>query len=133
VVSIQFSYESPSKCRCSPPSKNLVSCSLLTSWFYSLNCLSCGNVIYGTSCLCSFGCLSCGDVIYGTSTVCLATYTIVGTTCTIVGTTNGSILPLINFCALTSVLFCSLFTFKLETPPSSTLFFLLKNFLESLL
>ncbi len=65
MVSIQSSHISPSKCRCSLPSGNLMSCSLLTPWFCSLNYLSCGDVIYGISCLCSFGCLSCGDVIYG--------------------------------------------------------------------
>ncbi len=36
----------------------------------------------------------------------------------------------IIFCALTFVLSCSLFTFKLEAPPSSTLFFLLRAFLR---
>ncbi len=59
VFSIQFSYTSSSKCKCSLPFGNLVSCSLLTSWLYSLNFLSCGDVIYGSSCLCSLNCPSC--------------------------------------------------------------------------
>jgi hypothetical protein len=63
VVSIQSSSTFPSKCKCSSPSKNLVSCSFLTSWLYSFSCLSCGDVICGTSYLCSLGYLSCGDVI----------------------------------------------------------------------
>jgi hypothetical protein len=118
MVSIQSSYTSPSKCRCSSPSRNLVSCSPLTSYLYSLSCLSCGDVIYGTSCLCSFNCLSYGDVIYGTSClcsfnclsygdvicgtfiVCLVVYTTIGTTYHTIGTSNGSILPLVIFCVL---------------------------------
>ncbi len=43
MASIQSSYTSPSKCGCSSPFRNLVSCSFLTSYFYSLNCLSCGD------------------------------------------------------------------------------------------
>ncbi len=85
MVSIQSSYTSPSK-----SSRNLVSCSLLTSYFcsfiylscgdvicgtsylYSLSYPSCANVIYGTSCLYSFNCPSCGDVICGTFVPLLA-------------------------------------------------------------
>ncbi len=40
MVSIQSSHTSPSKCRCSSPSRNLMSCSFLIPWFCSLNCLS---------------------------------------------------------------------------------------------
>ncbi len=67
MVSIQSSYISPSKCKCSLVSKNLVPCSLLTSCLCSFNYLSCGDVIYATSCLCSLICPSYGDVICGTS------------------------------------------------------------------
>ncbi len=70
MVSIQSSHTSPSKCKCSSPSGNLMSCFFLTPWFCSLNYLSCGDVIYGTSYLCSFHWLSCGSVIYGTSYLC---------------------------------------------------------------
>jgi len=126
MVSIQSSHTSPSKCRFSSPFGNLMSCSLLTPWLCSLNYLSCGNVIYGISCVCSFGYLSCGDVIYGIVVVYL-------TACTIIGTINGSIFPLIIFCALKFVLSCSLFTHELEALPSSPLFFLLKHLFESLL
>jgi hypothetical protein len=62
-VSIQSSYTFPSKCKCSSPIGNLVSCSSLTSCLYSLNCLTCGNVICGTSYFCSLSCLSYGHVI----------------------------------------------------------------------
>jgi hypothetical protein len=47
--------------------------------------------------------------------------------CTTIGTVNGSIFPFIIFYALTFVLSYSFFTFEHEAPPSSTLFFLLKN------
>jgi hypothetical protein len=114
-----------------------MSCSLLIPWLCSLNCLSCGDVAYGISCLCSLGHLFCGDVIYGTAIVCLITCTIVGTTFTAVGIalttigpTYGSTLPFIIFCALKFVLSYSLFTFELEAPPFSTLFFLLKSLLR---
>jgi hypothetical protein len=56
-------------------------------------------------------------------------FTIVGSALTTVGTIDGSIMPLTIFCALESVLFYSLFTLKLEAPPSSTLFFLLRALL----
>jgi len=56
-----------------------------------------------------------------------------GIACTIVGTTNGSTLSFIILCALTIVLSYSFFTLEPKTPPSSTLLFLLKAFLESLL
>ncbi len=52
----------------------------------------------------------------------LATYTIVGTA-------NGSIMPLIISYALTFVFSYSFFTFKPEAPPSSTSFFFLKALL----
>jgi hypothetical protein len=58
----------------------------------------------------------------------LVAYTTVSNTLTIVGTVDGSTLPLIIFCAPTFVLSCSLFTLELEAPPSSTLFFLLQAF-----
>jgi hypothetical protein len=128
-VSIQFSYTSPLKCKCSSPSRNHVSCSLLTSCLCSLSCLSNGNVIYGISYLYFFICLSCGDVICGTFVVYLIVCTIVGIARTIVGITYGSTLPLIIFCAFTYVLSCSFFTFKLEAHPSSTLLFLLRTLL----
>jgi hypothetical protein len=102
MVSIQFSYTSSSKCRCSSPFGNFMPCSFLTSRFYSLNYFS------------------YGDVIYGTFTICLATHTIIGII-------DGSILPLIIFCALTYVFSCSLSTLELEVFPFSTLFFLLKE------
>ncbi len=108
MVSIQFSYTSPSKCRCFSLFRNLVSCSFLTSCLYSLNCPS------------------YKDVIYGTFVVCLATYTIVGITCTIVGITNGSILPLVIFYAFAYVLSCFLFTLESKALPSSTFLFLLR-------
>ncbi len=147
MVSIQSSYTYPTKCKCSPPSRNLVSCSLLTSYFYSFSYLSYGDVIYGTSSLyslscpsygnvicntsslCSFNCSSYGDVICGTFIVCLVTCSTICTSRTIVGITYGSTLPFIIFCALTFMVFCSLFTHKLEALPSSTLFFLLRKLL----
>jgi hypothetical protein len=49
MVSIQSSYTSPSKCRCSSFLGNLVSCTLLTSLLNSFNCFSYGDVICGTS------------------------------------------------------------------------------------
>lgn len=123
VVSVQSSYTSPSKCKCSSPSRNLVSCSLLTSYRCSLSCLSCGDVICGTSCLYSLSFPSCGDVVCGTSPVCLATRTTVGIA-------DGSTLTLIILCALAYVLSRSLFTPEPEAPPSSTLFFLLRTLLD---
>ncbi len=92
---------------------------LLNSLVCSLNCLSYGNVIRSISCLCNLDYLSCGNVICGTVVVCLTAFTIVGTA-------NGSTLPLTVFYAFKFVLSCSLFTPQLEAPPSSTLFFLLK-------
>ncbi len=99
MVSIQSSYTSPSKCKCSSPSRNLVSCPPLTFYF------------------CSLSYLSCGDVICGTSEVCL-------TTCITIGTINHSTLPLTIFCALTFVVSCPLFTHEPEAPPSNLFFFL---------
>ncbi len=129
VVSIQSSHTSPSKCKCSSPSRNLTSCSLLTPLLYSYNCLSCGNVIYGISCLCSLGCLSYGNVICGTIVIYLITWIVGGTALTIVDTTDGFTLPLIIFCALQFVLPRSFFISKTKSPPSSTLFFLSKALL----
>ncbi len=86
-------------------------------------CLSYGDVICATSYLCSLDCLCCGAIICDISTICLIVYTIVGTA-------NGSTLPLIILCSLTSMFSYSLFTLKLEVPPSSTLFFLLRALLE---
>jgi hypothetical protein len=43
MVSIQSSYMVPSKFRCSSPSKNLRSYSLLTFYLYFYNCLFCGD------------------------------------------------------------------------------------------
>ncbi len=121
MVSIQSPYIFASKYRCFSPSRNLVSCSRLTSWLYFFSCLSYGNVIYGTSYLCYLGYLSYGNFICGTFGICLTTCTTIGITCTIVGTThtivgtactiigiahtivgtaNGFILPLIIFYAL---------------------------------
>ncbi len=118
MVSIQFSHTSPSKCICSSPSGNLMSCSFLIPWLCSLSCLPCGDVICGISCLCSFNCFSCGNVICSIVVVCLTAYTTVGIT-------DGSILPLIIFCAFKSMLSYSFFTLEREAPPSSSLFFLL--------
>jgi uncharacterized membrane protein YwzB len=59
----------------------------------------------------------------------LTTYTINGTTLTIVGTAYGSTLPLIIFCALKSMLSYSLFIPKPEVPPSSTMIFFLRALL----
>ncbi len=128
MVSTQSSHTSPSKYRCSSPSKNLMS-SFLTPWLCSLSYLSCGNVICGISYLCFFGCLSCGDVIYGTVAIYLTISTTSGTTLTTIGTINGSIMSLIIFRALKSMLSCFVFILELEAPPSSTLFFLLKALL----
>jgi hypothetical protein len=104
MVSILSSYTFPSKCKCSSSFRNLVSCSSLTSYVCSLSCLFYGDVIYGTSYLCSLGSLSCGDIICDTFVVCLVACIIVGTTHTIIGTENGSILPFIIFYAHTYVL-----------------------------
>jgi len=111
MVSIQSSYTSPSKCRCSSPSRNLVSCSFLTS------------------CPCSLSCPSYKNVICGTFAIYLVTCTIFGIACTTIGTANGSILPFITFCALVYVLSCSLFISKPKSIPFSILFFLLKALL----
>jgi hypothetical protein len=133
VVSIQSSHTSPSKCRCSSPFGNLMSCSLLIPWLCSLSCLSYGDVIYGISYLCSLSCLSRGNVIRGTVAICLTSCTIGSTTLTTIGTTDGSILPLIIFYALKYVLSYSFFIFELEAPPSSILFLFLRTLLKSLL
>ncbi len=109
MVSIQFSYMSPSMCKSSSPFKNLVSCSFLTFYLYS------------------FSRLSCGDVICGTSVICLATYTIGGITCTNVDNVNGATLPFIIFYVHAYMLSCSFLTSDLEAPPSSILFFLLRT------
>ncbi len=102
-------------------------CSFLTPWFCSYSYLFCGDVIYGISCPWSLDCFSCGDVIYGIDIDCLTTRTIGDSALTIVGITNGSTLPFIIFCAFKFVFSCSFFTPKLEAPPSSTLFFLLRT------
>ncbi len=106
-----------------------MSCSLLTPWFYSLNYLSCGNVICGISCLYFFSCISCEHFICGTTTICLTAYTTISSTLTSIGNVDGSTLPLIIFCAFKFVLSCSLFIPKDDALPSSTLFFLLKTLL----
>jgi hypothetical protein len=106
-----------------------VSCSLFTSWLYSLNFLSCEDAICSTSSLCSLRCVSNGISIYGIFVVYLTTCTIVDTGVTTVGTANGSTLPLIIIYALKYVLSCSLFILEFEAPPSSTLFFLLRTLL----
>jgi len=100
------------------PFANLVSCSFLTSWLYSLSCLSYGDVIYGTSYLCSLSCVSCGIIICGISIVYLVACTIVGIAFTTINSANGSTMPLIIFYAFISMLSYSLFTPKLEAPPS---------------
>ncbi len=130
MVSIQSSHISHSKCRCSSPSGNLMSYSLLTPWLYSFSCLFFGDVICGISCLCSLGCLSYGDVIYGTTTICLTACITSDTTLTTIGIVDGSILPLIIFCALKFVLSYSLFILEPKAPPSSILFFLLRALFE---
>ncbi len=129
MVCIQSSHTSPSKCRCSSPFGNLMSCSFLIPWLCSLNCFFCDNFICSIFCLYSLGCLSCGDVICGIVAACLTACTTSGITLTIIGIAYGSILHLIVFCALKFVLSCSLFILKHEAPPSSTLFFLLRALL----
>ncbi len=103
---------------------------LLTSQLYSFNCLSCGNVICGTSYFYSLNFVSCGIVICGIFVVCLATYTTISTAFTTISTIDGSILPLIIFCAFIFVLSYLFFIPKLEAPRSSTLFFLLRELLK---
>jgi len=78
------------------------------------------------SCLYSVGYLSYEDVIFSTIAVCLIAYTTCGIAFTTIGTTDGSTLFFIIFCALKYVLPCSFFTFELEAPFSSILFFLSK-------
>jgi hypothetical protein len=95
--------------------------------------ISCGDVICSTFYLYSLDCLSCGNVICGTFEVCLVTYITINTIHTIVRIIDGSILPLIIFCALTYVFSYSLFIPEPKAPPSSTLFFLLKTLLENML
>ncbi len=129
MVSIQSSHTFPSKCKCSSPFGNLMSCSLLTPQHCSFNCLSCGNVIYGISYLCSLGCLSCGDVICGTTIVCLTVCTTIGIALTTVGIVDGSTLPLITFYTLKYLHSYSFFIPKLEGPPFSTIFFLVRALL----
>jgi hypothetical protein len=97
-------------CKCCSLFGTLVSCSSLTSCLCSLNCHSYGDVIRGTSYLYSFNYVFCGVVICGISIICLAT-------CTIVGTTNGSTLPLIIFYAFRFVFSYSLFTLKPKAFP----------------
>jgi len=104
----------PLQSTCSSPSGNLMSCSLLTPWLYSLSYFSYGNVIYGISYLCSLGYLYYGDVIYSTITIYLTTCTIIGTTFTTISIVDGSTLPFIIFYALKSMFSCSLFIPKLE-------------------
>ncbi len=129
MVSIQSSYTFPSKCRCFSPSRNLVSCSPLTSYLFSLSYPSYGDVICGTSCFYSLNYLSYGDVMYGTFIIYLVVCTIVGTTLITIGIANGSTLPFIILCAFTSMLSCSLFILELEAPTSLTMFFLLTTLL----
>jgi hypothetical protein len=95
-----------------------LSCSLLTPWLCFLNYLSCGNVIYGISCLCSFSHLSCGNVNYGTLVIyliCMYHYW------------HFRWFHSTPHHFLKSVLSCSFFTLELEVPPSSTLFFFLRT------
>ncbi len=99
---------------------------LLNFLLYSLNCPSCGDVIYGISYLCSFSCPSRGDVICGTFVVYMVAYNPIST---IVSIVDGSTLPLIIFYAFALMLSCSLFVLKLKVPPPSTLLFLLITFL----
>jgi hypothetical protein len=129
MVPIQYLHTSPLKYKCSSPSINLMSCSLLSPWLYSFNYLSCGNVICGIFYFCSLDYLFYGNVIYSIVIICLTSYTISGTTLITVGNVDGYILPLIIFCALKYVLSCSLFIPKLKVPPSSTMFFLLRALL----
>ncbi len=130
MVSIQFSHTSPSKCRCFSPFGNLMSCSLLTPWFYSFSfffqwrCHLWYFLRLFPQLFLLWRCHIWYVIIY--LTVC----TISGIALTTVGTANGSILHLIIFCALKFVLSYSLFTFEHEAPPSSTLFFLVKALLR---
>ncbi len=95
---------SPSICKCSSPSGNLVSCSLLTFFFYS------------------FSCLSYGRVICDTFEVYLVAYTNAGTT-------YGATFPLIILCACASMFSYSFLALNLGAPPSLALFFLLRTLL----
>ncbi len=129
MVSIQSSYTFASKCGCSSPSINLMSCSFLTLWLSSFSCLSSRDVICGTSCLCSISYVSCGVIICGIFIICLATYTTIDNALTTISIIDGSTLPLVILCALKFVLSCSLFTLEHEALPSSTLLFLLRALL----
>ncbi len=113
-----------------------------TSYFYSLSCLSYGHLWYLLFLFPQLSVLWRCHMWYLLplltqlslmwrchSIVCQVAYIIVGTTYTIIGTANGSTLPFIIFYALTFVLSYFLFIPKLETSPSSTLFFLLKTLL----
>jgi hypothetical protein len=66
----------------------------------------------------------------GTAVVYLIVCTIVGIALSIVGTIDGSTLPLIIFYALKSMPSCSIFTLELEALSSSTIFFFLKTLLR---
>jgi hypothetical protein len=97
---------------------------LLNSLALLLSCPSCGDVICGIFGLLNY--FSYGVIICCTIIVYLIAYIIIRNTLTTIGTSNGSILPLIIFYAFKSVLSYSLFIPKHEAPPSSTLFFLLR-------
>jgi hypothetical protein len=129
VVFIQSSYISPSKCKCSSPSKNLVSCSFLISCLYSLNCFSYGYVICGTSCLCSLSYLSCGDVICGTSIFIWLHVPLLALPIPLLALQMVPLHPSSFSMPLIFVLSCSLYTLEPKVPPSSTLLFVLRTFL----
>ncbi len=122
MVSIQSSYTFTSKCKWSSPFENCMSCSLLTSWFYSLNCFFCEDAFYCTLGLNYLNYVSYGVGICGIYAVCLAA-------CATISTIDGSTLAFIIFYALRFVLSCSLFTLELEAPPSSILLFFLRALL----
>jgi hypothetical protein len=86
-----------------------MSCSLLTSWFYSLSFFSCGDAMCGTPLLLWLFLLWTCHMWY---------FYGLFATCTTIGTTNGSTLPLIILCALTygSHVPSSLLSMKLLLP-----------------
>ncbi len=119
VVSIQSSYTFASKCKCFSPPRTFVSCSSLTSCYYSLNYLSYGDVICGIFVINLTSCTTVGTA-----------FAIVGIALTTVGIADGSTLPLIIFYAFRFMLSCSLLTLEPKAPPSSTMFFLLRTLIE---
>ncbi len=103
-----------------------MSCSLLTPSFVPLVVLPMvmSFVVFPTSAP------SVISPMEGTAVVYLIVCTIVGIALSIVGTIDGSTLPLIIFYALKSMPSCSIFTLELEALSSSTIFFFLKTLLR---